>query len=45
MQGKGFVNFRLNTQGKVEVVNIENLSEFTRVPEASHQKTMTSAKE
>lgn len=33
MQGKGFVNFRLNRQGKVEVVSIENLSEFTRVAE------------
>ena len=33
VQGKGFVNFRLNTQGKAEVVNIENISEFTRVPE------------
>jgi CubicO group peptidase (beta-lactamase class C family) len=33
MQGKGFVSFRLNTQGKVELINVENLSEFTRVPE------------
>lgn len=33
MQGKGFVNFKLNTQGKADVVGIENLSEFTRVPE------------
>lgn len=33
MQGKGMVNFRLNTQGKVDQVHIENLSEFTRVPE------------
>lgn len=33
MQGKGMVSFRLNTQGKVDQVNIENLSEFTRVPE------------
>ena len=33
MQGKSFVTFRLNRQGKVESVNIENLSEFTRVPE------------
>ncbi|HEX7334534.1 MAG TPA: serine hydrolase [Pyrinomonadaceae bacterium] len=43
MQGKGFVNFRLNTAAKVDVINIENLSEFTRVPEPA--KTMTSAKE
>jgi CubicO group peptidase (beta-lactamase class C family) len=33
MEGKGFVNFRLNTQGKVELVNIEGISEFTRVTE------------
>ena len=33
MQGKGFVNFKLNAQGKADVVSIENLSEFTRVPE------------
>jgi len=44
MQGKGFVNFRLNTQGKVEVINIENLSEFTRVPEPA-SKALTSVKE
>ena len=44
MQGKGFVNFRLNSQAKVEVINIENLSEFTRVPEPA-AKTMTSVKE
>lgn len=44
MQGKGFVNFRLNTQGKVDVINIENLSEFTRVPEPAN-KALTSVKE
>lgn len=33
MQGKGFVNFRLNAQGKIESINIENLSEFTRAPD------------
>ena len=33
MQGKGMVSFRLNSQGKVDQVNIENLSEFTRVPD------------
>jgi Domain of unknown function (DUF3471)/Beta-lactamase len=32
-QGKGFVSFRLNSQGKVETLNVENLSDFTRVPE------------
>ena len=44
MQGKGFVNFRLNTQGKVDVINVENLSEFTRVPEPP-KKALTSVKE
>ena len=44
VQGKGFVNFRLNTQGKVDVVNIEGLSEFTRVPEPA-KKALTSAKD
>jgi CubicO group peptidase (beta-lactamase class C family) len=44
MQGKGFVNFRLNTQAKVDVVNIENLSEFTRVPEPP-KKPLTSARD
>jgi CubicO group peptidase (beta-lactamase class C family) len=44
VQGKGFVNFRLNTQGRVEVINIENLSEFTRVPEPA-TKALTSVKE
>ena len=43
MQGKGFVNFRLNTAAKVDVINIENLSEFTRVPEPA-TKTLTSVK-
>ena len=32
-QGKGFINFRLNSQGKVEAMNMEGLAEFTRVPE------------
>ena len=44
MQGKSFVNFRLNNQGKVEVVNIDGISEFTRVPEPAN-KALTSAKE
>ncbi|HKE60413.1 MAG TPA: serine hydrolase [Pyrinomonadaceae bacterium] len=30
MEGKGFANFKLNSQGKVETVNIEGLTEFTR---------------
>ena len=33
MQGKGFVSFKLNAQGKADMMSIENLSEFTRVPE------------
>lgn len=32
-EGKGFINFRLNSQGKVETMNMEGLAEFTRVPE------------
>lgn len=35
MQGKGFINFKLNTQAKVESITIENLSEFTRAAEKS----------
>ncbi len=33
MEGKGFINFRLNTQGKVEAISIENIADFTRAPE------------
>ena len=33
MEGKGFVNFKLNTQGKVEEMNIEGLAEFKSAPE------------
>jgi len=33
MQGKGFINFRLNRQGKVEGMNMENIADFTRAPE------------
>jgi CubicO group peptidase (beta-lactamase class C family) len=44
MQGKGFVNFRLNTQGKADVLNLEGLSEFTRIPEPA-KKAVSSAKE
>jgi hypothetical protein len=33
MQGKTFINFKLNTQGKVESMNIESISEFTRAPD------------
>ena len=31
--GRAYVNFRLNSAGKVEVMNLENFAEFTRVPE------------
>ncbi|HSK73953.1 MAG TPA: serine hydrolase [Pyrinomonadaceae bacterium] len=31
--GKGFVSFRLNKEGKVAEMNIENLADFKRVPE------------
>ena len=33
MRGKGLINFKLNAQGKVEMLNVEDLSDFTRVPE------------
>lgn len=33
MEGKGFVNFRLNTKAQPETVTIEGLGEFTRVPD------------
>jgi CubicO group peptidase (beta-lactamase class C family) len=33
MEGKSFVTFRLNKQGKAEGMNIEGITEFTRVPE------------
>jgi hypothetical protein len=31
--GKGFISFRLNREGKVAEMNIENLADFKRVPE------------
>lgn len=34
MQGKGFANFRLNAAGKIDQLNIEGLSEFTRAADA-----------
>lgn len=33
MEGKAFVNFRLNTQGKVEGMNIEGIADFKSAPE------------
>ncbi|HXF43806.1 MAG TPA: serine hydrolase, partial [Pyrinomonadaceae bacterium] len=35
--GKGFVSFRLNRQGVVDILTIENLSDFKRVPEAKSE--------
>ncbi|MDQ3712726.1 MAG: DUF3471 domain-containing protein, partial [Acidobacteriota bacterium] len=32
-QGKGFVSFRLDRKGKVEVMNVENIADFNRKPE------------
>lgn len=32
-EGRSFVSFRLNSQGKVETMNMEGLAEYTRVPE------------
>jgi hypothetical protein len=39
MQGKGFVSFRLNRQGKVDELNVENLTDFTRVPDPPETTT------
>lgn len=33
MEGKGFVNFKLNTKGQPDTVTIEGLGDFTRVPD------------
>lgn len=33
MEGKGFVNFKLNTKGQADTVAIDGLGEFTRVPD------------
>lgn len=33
IQGKGFINFRLSPQGKVDQLSIEGLSEFARTPD------------
>ena len=43
MQGKGLVSFRLNAKAKVDVLSIENLSEFTRVREPD-PKAVSSSK-
>ena len=31
-QGRGFVNFKLNSQGKADLLTIEGISDFTRIP-------------
>lgn len=41
MQGKSFVNFRLNTQGKIESMNIESISEFTRAADEATKTGIT----
>ena len=33
VQGQSFINFKLNSQGKVETMSIEGLADFTRTPE------------
>ncbi|MGH9971180.1 MAG: serine hydrolase [Pyrinomonadaceae bacterium] len=33
MEGKGFITFKLNKQGKVETLSIEDIADFTRAPE------------
>ena len=33
MEGKTFVNFRLNSKGKIDSMNLENLADFSRAPE------------
>jgi CubicO group peptidase (beta-lactamase class C family) len=35
MQGKGFISFRLNSQGKIDGLSIEGLSDFTRKADAA----------
>ncbi|MBA4123510.1 MAG: serine hydrolase [Acidobacteria bacterium] len=40
-EGKAFVSFRLDRQGKVEAMNIENIDDFKRAPE---KKTETANK-
>lgn len=33
VQGQGFINFKLNSQGKVDLMTVEGLSEFKRMPD------------
>ncbi len=33
VQGKGFVNFKLNTSGKIDSIGVDGISEFKRMPD------------
>ncbi len=41
VQGKSFISFRLNQQGKVETMNLSAIGDFPRVPE---KKSATASK-
>jgi CubicO group peptidase (beta-lactamase class C family) len=41
MQGKGFVNFKLNAKAQPETVTIEGLGDFTRVPDKPAPSTVS----
>jgi len=41
MQGKGFLAFRLNKQGKVEEMEIENIADFKRAPDKASTAAIT----
>lgn len=45
IQGKGFVNFRLNAQGKIDQLNIEGISEFTRAADPAAAVTAVALNE
>src|SRR5262249_41275797 len=45
MEGRAFLNFRLNTQGRVDSMNIEGISEFTRAPDAAGPVTAVAMSE
>src|SRR5262249_36192012 len=45
MEGRTFLNFRLNTQGRVDSMNIEGISEFTRAPDAAGPVTAVAMSE
>jgi hypothetical protein len=33
MAGQSFINFKLNSQGKIDLMSIEGLADFKRAPE------------